>query len=159
MMEESKPEAFVVPSKQADPPSASMHRTSRRLIAFVIFMGILVILLVILQFCITRSDSSKTEETRIPKPCSGDCTITVVESIPENVKFPAGSIKNPSTYDGWMNLLSIAKKRIDIASFYWTLEGSDTNTSDYSTRQGENVFKKIQYVAKAGSIEAHIQTE
>ena len=41
-------------------------------------------------------------------------------------------------------------ERIDIASFYWTLQGSDTKTTDYSTEEGETVFKKLQDVAKAG---------
>ena len=73
-----------------------------------------------------------------------------MESIPENVTFSAGSVQNPSIYDGWMNLLDIAEERIDIASFYWTLQGSDTKTTDYSTEEGETVFKKLQDVAKAG---------
>ena len=150
MMEmEAKSEAFV-PAK----PNASLHRASKRVIALVVLMGVIATTVVILQFYIKRSNpSEEARTTRVPTtklPCTGDCTITMVESIPRGVKFPAGSIHNPSTYDGWMHLMKIAKKQLDIASFYWTLRGSDTNTSDPSTEQGDHVFEELQAIAKRG---------
>ena len=148
MREETNPNVFVVQSKQARAPIASMERTRKLLIAFVIVMGILIIFLVVVLEHIIKSSNAKTEQTT--GPFSSNCTITLVESIPENVTFSAGSVQNPSIYDGWMNLLDIAEERIDIASFYWTLQGSDTKTTDYSTEEGETVFKKLQDVAKAG---------
>ena len=124
--------------------NASMR--SKWVIALVVVLGIMAVTLVILQFYIKGTSSSTNKES-----CKGDCTITLVESIPEGVKFPAGSVQNPSIYNGWMNLLKFAEEQIDIASFYWTLQGSDTNTSDPSTQQGENVFKEIQAAAKRGT--------
>lgn len=140
LMMEEKP-GVIVSAKQ----NASIRQRSKWVIALVVFLGILAVTLVILQFCIKEA----RESNAIP-PCKGDCTITLVESIPEGVEFPAGSVQNPSIYNGWMNLLKFAKEQIDIASFYWTLQGSDTNTSDPSTQQGENVFKQIQVAAKRG---------
>ena len=120
-------------------------------VALVVVLGIMAVTLVILQFYIKGTSSSTNKESNTIPPCKGDCTITLVESIPEGVKFPAGSVQNPSIYNGWMNLLKFAEEQIDIASFYWTLQGSDTNTSDPSTQQGEKVFKEIQAAAKRGT--------
>ena len=129
---------------------------SRRVIAFVVFLGILICTVVILQFCFKRSErankvrkSSDSKSTMTP-PCSGECTITLVESIPENLKFAAGSVRHQTIYDGWMRLLKVAEKSIDIASFYWTLRGVDTNTSDPSTQQGEDVFQGLRAAGKRG---------
>ena len=146
LMMEEKP-GLIVSAKQ----NTSMRRPSKWVIALVVFLGILAVTLVILQFCIKRSSSSKTGESNASSPCTGNCSITLVESIPEGVKFPAGSVHNPSIYSGWMNLLKFAEEQIDIASFYWTLRGSDTGTSDPSTKQGENVFEEIQAAAERGT--------
>ena len=147
MMEgaQSKPEVFVT-SKSA-PSARPVHVLSKRLVAFVVFLGVLALVVVILQFCIKTNSKGKSSAT-----CSGDCTVTLVESIPENVKFPKGTIRNPSIYNGWMYLLKIARKEIDIASFYWTLRRSDTHTSDPSTKQGEDVFNGLQAAAKRGRL-------
>ncbi len=55
-------------------------------------------------------------------------SFTLVESIPANLTYPAGSPSFPSTFNAWRTLMSNAKKTIDIASFYWSLRGVD----DYS---------------------------
>ena len=146
LMMEEKP-GVIVPAKQ----NSSMRQRSKWVIALVVFLGMLAVTLVILQFCIKRSNSITTNESNAISPCTGDCTITLVESIPEGVKFPAESVHNPSIYNGWMNLLKFAEEQIDIASFYWTLRGIDTKTSDPSTQQGENVFEEIQAAAKRGT--------
>ena len=63
----------------------------------------------------------------------------VVESIPENLTFPNGSAEHMSTYDGLMELLNLAETSIDIASFYWTLKGSD-NVHDPSDWQVHTIL-------------------
>lgn len=144
----SKNDAFMLSSSR--PPERSLG-VSKRLIALVIFLGILTIVVVVLQFCFEahlseqKNASSCQKSTVVP-----NCTVTLVESIPEDVTFPNGSIVNPTIYSGWMDLLKIAKKEIDIASFYWTMRGSDTNTTDASTKQGEEVFASLEATAKRG---------
>lgn len=147
MMEtDSKPQVFVTSeSKRFFPGSVRW----RFIVIFVATLGILSLTLIILQFVVPRNTNTKT--TKLPDvACSGDCTITLVESIPENLAFPKGSIRNPSIYSGWMNLLKMATKEIDIASFYWTLRGDDTSTSDPSTKQGEDVFQNLEAAAERG---------
>jgi len=60
--------------------------------------------------------------------------LSIVESIPENLTFSYGAPMQYSTYQGWMDLLSAAKKSVDIASFYWTLQGFN-GTSDVTDKQ------------------------
>ena len=58
--------------------------------------------------------------------------LSIVESIPENLTYPAGSPSHTSTYDSWMWLLQEANSSIDVGSYYWTLRGFDdvTDPSD-----------------------------
>lgn len=151
----SKNDAFMLSSSR--PPERSLG-VSKRLIALVIFLGILTIVVVVLQFCFEahlskQKNASSCQKSTIVR----NCTVTLVESIPEDVTFPNGSIVNPTIYSGWMDLLKIAKKEIDIASFYWTMRGSDTNTTDASTKQGEEVFASLEATAKRGKYKKKMQ--
>ena len=145
----SKENAFVT---SKFPPSTHPLVRKRLMIALVVVLGILTVVIVTLQFYIKTTSGGKEQEIKYSDgPCSGDCTVTLVESVPQNVEFPAGSITNPSIYSGWKYLLQIAKEEINIASFYWTLRGSDTNTTDASTQQGEDVFASLEAAAKRGN--------
>jgi len=61
--------------------------------------------------------------------------ISLVESIPENLTFPAGSPLHPSIYEAWMSLIGSATKSIDIVAFYWSLRSSDIQFEDPSDWQ------------------------
>ena len=63
------------------------------------------------------------------------CSISLVESIPENLTYPDGSPLLPSIYDAWMRLIGSATKSIDIAAFYWTLTSPDLHIKDPSDWQ------------------------
>ncbi|XP_077530171.1 5'-3' exonuclease PLD3-like [Haemaphysalis longicornis] len=83
--------------------------------------------------------------------CLSPCSFTLVESIPENLTFASGSPTHMSTFEGWKTLLQLAKKEIKIASFYWTLRGSDP-----SAWQGEEIFREIVAAGKNRSIEIKV---
>lgn len=51
-------------------------------------------------------------------------SITLVESIPEGLVYN-GSAPNPSIFESWLQLIKLAESSIDIASFYWSLNGTD----------------------------------
>ncbi|KAJ8309467.1 hypothetical protein KUTeg_014341 [Tegillarca granosa] len=74
--------------------------------------------------------------------------LTIVESIPENLTYKAGSPSHMSTYHGLMRLMEYATESIEIASFYWTLRPSDLPFHDNSTWQGESVFDTLMSAGK-----------
>ena len=61
--------------------------------------------------------------------------LSLVESIPENLTYTAGSPSNPSIYATWLQLLQRANESIDIASSYWSLRNQDTKTYEPSAYQ------------------------
>ena len=56
-------------------------------------------------------------------------SLTLVESIPENLTYTSGSPLHTSTYQAWSVLLEAATRSVDIASYYWTMRGTG-NVSD-----------------------------
>ncbi|KAK3092765.1 hypothetical protein FSP39_006993 [Pinctada imbricata] len=86
------------------------------------------------------SDSSSPQRQLMGPSCSDPCVLTLVESIPENLTYTPGSPSHPSTYEGLMDLMSIAQNTIEIASYYWTLNGSDIPYSDASSWQVINLY-------------------
>jgi len=73
--------------------------------------------------------------------------IQIVESIPDGLVYPKNSPTFMSTYDAWQTLILEANHTIDIASFYWTLRGSDIY--NHSTAwQGEKIFQLLLNINK-----------
>ncbi|XP_067143881.1 5'-3' exonuclease PLD3-like isoform X2 [Centruroides vittatus] len=102
---------------------------------------ILIVLVVLLPLLEHKHDNKDNTVAPVDN-CTDTCWATIVESIPENLTYPAGSPQHLSTYEGWMNLIGMAQNTIDIASFYWTLKGNDV-IQDPSDWQGEMIFKEL----------------
>ena len=127
------------------------QRKSRLWMVLVLFfIAVLIISIIILSNLYTGAKAS-IEELQ-PAPCSDTCTVTVVESIPENLTYTKGSARNPSIYNGWENLLASATESLDIAASYFSLRGSDTRTTDPSTAEGDRIFQGIVDAAKRGTL-------
>ncbi|ESN90181.1 hypothetical protein HELRODRAFT_116577 [Helobdella robusta] len=78
-----------------------------------------------------------------------NCSFQLVETIPENLTYPSGSIESMSTFDAWMFLLKNAKKSVDLISFYWLMmDRPETNSS--LDIQGKTVFNELLNVIKRG---------
>ncbi|GFX22076.1 5'-3' exonuclease PLD3 [Trichonephila clavipes] len=84
------------------------------------------------------------------KNCSSPCVITLVESIPENLTFAEGEPTHTSVFESWSQLISLAERSIDIATFYSTLKGQDIQPDDPdpSSWQGDKIFNDLM---KAGT--------
>ena len=72
------------------------------------------------------------------------CQLDIVESIPQNLTFPKGSPIHESTFEGWTSILQLARNQVNISAFYMTLNGSDTNTTDQSTNEGESILRQLK---------------
>ncbi|XP_030617623.1 inactive phospholipase D5 [Delphinapterus leucas] len=72
------------------------------------------------------------------KNCQNKCRIALVENIPEGLTYSENAPFHLSLFQGWMNLLSMAKKSVDIVSSHW-----DLNHSHPSACQGQRLFEKL----------------
>uniref|UniRef100_A0A452U5K8 Phospholipase D family member 5 n=1 Tax=Ursus maritimus TaxID=29073 RepID=A0A452U5K8_URSMA len=64
--------------------------------------------------------------------------IALVENIPEGLNYSENAPFHLSLFQGWMNLLSMARKSVDIVSSHW-----DLNHSHPSACQGQRLFEKL----------------
>ncbi|XP_077180971.1 5'-3' exonuclease PLD3-like isoform X2 [Paroedura picta] len=80
---------------------------------------------------------SRTEE------CSTQCSLVLVESIPDSLTYQPDDPHHLSIYQAWMDLLAGANSSVDIAAFYFTLRDSDIKVEDPSSQQGKDVFDSL----------------
>ncbi|KAM9741257.1 5'-3' exonuclease PLD4 isoform 2-T2 [Menidia menidia] len=82
-----------------------------------------------------------------PEPCSTDCRVRLVESIPEGLhQSPSSS----SIADSWLHLLDRANSSVHIAAFYLTLRAGDLDSSGPSDSQGRKVFERLKQLQSKG---------
>ncbi|XP_044304393.1 5'-3' exonuclease PLD3-like isoform X2 [Varanus komodoensis] len=87
---------------------------------------------------------SRTEE------CSSQCSLVLVESIPDTLKYQSLKPHNPTTYQAWMDLLARANSSVEIAAFYFTLRDSDVHVQDPSSWQGKAIFESLRDLPSRG---------
>ncbi|KAG8240299.1 hypothetical protein J437_LFUL014349, partial [Ladona fulva] len=108
---------------------------------------VLIVLVVLLPLLDQKWDTERREESSLWAnqliDCHSSCRITLVESIPEGVEFPGSTANShPSTFSSWKNLLQMAERTVEIASFYWTLRKTDV-IPDPSAELGEEIFQSL----------------
>ncbi|XP_065833347.1 5'-3' exonuclease PLD3-like isoform X2 [Oscarella lobularis] len=84
-----------------------------------------------------------------------NCSMQLVESIPENLTFSPGSPTHLSTYNAWRYLIESARATIDIGSFYWTLRGTPAN-QDPTDCEGESIFRALMDVGSSEKVKVRI---
>ncbi|XP_059771232.1 5'-3' exonuclease PLD4 [Balaenoptera ricei] len=72
------------------------------------------------------------------------CRLVLVESIPQDLPPAAGSPSAQPLAQAWLQLLDAARESVHVASFYWSLTGSDTGVNDSSSQLGEALLQKLQ---------------
>ena len=60
--------------------------------------------------------------------------LVLVESIPQDLPPAAGSPSAQPLAQAWLQLLDAARESVHVASFYWSLTGSDTGVNDSSSQ-------------------------
>ncbi|KAM8909152.1 5'-3' exonuclease PLD3 isoform 2-T2 [Spinachia spinachia] len=78
----------------------------------------------------------------VPEPCSTDCRVQLVESIPVGL-YQSTPSSRQSIADSWLRLLDKANSSVHIAAFYFTLR-------DPSESQGRLVFEHLKRLKSKG---------
>uniref|UniRef100_A0A1A9W471 PLD phosphodiesterase domain-containing protein n=1 Tax=Glossina brevipalpis TaxID=37001 RepID=A0A1A9W471_9MUSC len=71
------------------------------------------------------------------------CSLQLVESIPDGLNYTEGSPKFLSTYNAWEMLINHTKESLTIGSFYWTMLGVDV-VNHSSAILGEKIYEAIK---------------
>ncbi|XP_052009450.1 5'-3' exonuclease PLD4-like isoform X2 [Xyrauchen texanus] len=71
-------------------------------------------------------------------------SIILVESIPCCMDIGSNVTFGKNLYEAWTDLLSLATKQIDVASFYWTLTGEDINVNSSTDRPGRDILERFK---------------
>ncbi|KAM9377587.1 5'-3' exonuclease PLD3 isoform 2-T2 [Pholidichthys leucotaenia] len=85
----------------------------------------------------------------VPEPCSTDCRVNLVESIPVGL-YQSSSSSRQSIADSWLHLLKRANSSVHIAAFYFTLRASDLGLTEHSDSQGQKVFEELKQLESKG---------
>lgn len=62
------------------------------------------------------------------------CRLVLAESLPQDLPYAAGSPSAQSLAQAWLQLLDTAQESIHVASYYWSLTGSDIGVNDSSSQ-------------------------
>ncbi|XP_060936211.1 uncharacterized protein pld7 [Limanda limanda] len=84
-----------------------------------------------------------------PKPCSTDCRVHLVESVPDGLYLPSPTSRR-SIADSWMHLLHRSSSSVHIAASYITLLGNDSEFAGSSDSQGRRVFEHLKHLQSKG---------
>uniref|UniRef100_A0A3B4EQK8 Phospholipase D3-like n=1 Tax=Pundamilia nyererei TaxID=303518 RepID=A0A3B4EQK8_9CICH len=85
----------------------------------------------------------------LPEPCSTDCRVHLVESIPVGL-YQSSPSSRKSIADSWLHLLDRANSSVHIAAFYFTLRDSDLGSHESSDSQGRKVFEQLMKLESKG---------
>ncbi|KAM4555152.1 5'-3' exonuclease PLD3 isoform 2-T3 [Odontesthes bonariensis] len=85
----------------------------------------------------------------VSQPCSTDCRVHLVESIPVGL-YQSSPSTGPSIADSWLHLLDKANSSVHIAAFYFTLRGGDLDSAAPSDSQGRKVFEQMKQLESKG---------
>ncbi|KAM9070911.1 LOW QUALITY PROTEIN: 5'-3' exonuclease PLD4 [Sarcophilus harrisii] len=72
------------------------------------------------------------------------CKFNLVESIPQDLPYISVRSAAQPLIQSWMELLDSAQESVHIASYYWSLTGSDIGTNDSSSQPGEELLAKLE---------------
>nr|XP_015194272.1 PREDICTED: phospholipase D3-like isoform X2 [Lepisosteus oculatus] len=82
--------------------------------------------------------------------CGSDCSLSLLESLPEGLEYPPGSPRLTPISQAWRDLLHRANHSVSIAAFYLTLRDTDLEASEPSALEGKRVFEALRGLPARG---------
>ncbi|XP_072138250.1 5'-3' exonuclease PLD3-like [Mobula birostris] len=89
------------------------------------------------------SNKDKYWKNQHTTTCDDPCRFVLIETVPDGLVYAENATGYQSIYNSWMNLINMANSSLDIASFYWTLTGSDINVTDPTSKYGEIILDEL----------------
>nr|BAN21362.1 conserved hypothetical protein [Riptortus pedestris] len=115
-------------------------------ITIILLLIVLVVILPLLDAAEKHHRSAAHDYLR--NKCLQNCSISLVETIPDGMSYRNGSTPYRSTHDVWMEMIELANSTIEIASFYWTLRDTDVKREHNilkwpGSERGEDIFNSL----------------
>ncbi|XP_051872978.1 5'-3' exonuclease PLD3-like [Pristis pectinata] len=113
---------------------------------------LLLMILCLLNFAVVQmvckltehpSGKNKSWKDQHTTTCDDPCRFVLAETVPDGLVYAENATGYQSIYNSWMNLINMANSNLDIASFYWTLTGSDINVTDPTSKYGEIILDEL----------------
>ncbi|XP_073339631.1 5'-3' exonuclease PLD4 [Pagrus major] len=115
-----------------------------------VVLGCLTILGILLAIAVLERPPPPEDHGTLPgEACGSDfstdqCSMVLVESIPQHVKYKANVTFGLPLEKAWKDLLSMATDQVDVSSFYWTLTGDDININSSSDIPGQDILRALE---------------
>ncbi|XP_072222093.1 5'-3' exonuclease PLD4 [Leuresthes tenuis] len=119
-------------------------------VTLAVVLGCLTVLGIILAIAVLKRPPTPKNHDTLPEDTSGgdftcdQCSIALVESIPQQLEYKANVTFGTPLEQVWKDLISIAMDHVEVASFYWTLTGEDINVNSSSDMPGRDILKGLE---------------
>lgn len=118
-------------------------------VTLAVVLGCLTVLGILLAIAVLERPPVPKDHKTLPGEAGGSnvsvdqCSMILVESIPQHMKYKANVTLGIPLEKAWKDLISIATNQVDVASFYWTLTGEDININSSSDIPGKDILKEL----------------
>ncbi|XP_026160348.1 phospholipase D4 [Mastacembelus armatus] len=129
---------------------SSGKRWSTSCVTLTVALGCLTVLGILLAVAVLERPLPPKDHETLPQDTSGanvsqdQCSLALVESIPQHVKYKANATFGIPLEEVWKDLILMATDQVDVASFYWTLTGEDIHVNTSSDLPGREILKELQ---------------
>ncbi|XP_076750929.1 5'-3' exonuclease PLD3 [Xylocopa sonorina] len=110
-------------------------------ITVILILIVLVVLLPLLDHAADKYTFDNSDYG-IDSNCMTSCNLSFVETLPVGMNYINNTVLLDTTFNAWMKLISLAREKIEIASFYWTMRREDVYSDD-TAKEGEEVFRLL----------------
>ncbi|XP_071354775.1 5'-3' exonuclease PLD4 [Trachinotus anak] len=119
-------------------------------VALAVVLGCLIVLGILLAIAVLERPPPPKDHETLPEDTSGanfstdQCSMALVESIPQHMKYKDNVTFGIPLEQVWKDLIAMATDQVDVVSFYWTLTGEDINVNSSSDEPGKDILKELE---------------
>ncbi|XP_059208696.1 5'-3' exonuclease PLD4 isoform X2 [Centropristis striata] len=119
-------------------------------VALAVVLGCLTVLGIVLAVIVLERPPPPKDHETLPEEYDGSnlsanqCSLVLVESIPQHMKYKDNVTFGIPLKKAWKDLLSMAAEQVEVSSFYWTLTGEDINVNSSSDIPGRDILRELE---------------